>query len=284
MKQAPVFSVIVVCLNPGNKLQITLDSITSQTYADYEVIIKDGLSSDGTIESWEKSNQDARIKVYKEKDSGIYDAMNQAVAKAQGRFVYFLNCGDVLRDENVLARIHSAIEDSKDNFKDKTKDKTKDNPGLTILYGDILEMLTGEQVTSNPRLDRFGLYRNVPCHQACFYERELLSRHPFMLQYRVRADYEQFLWCALEEKAHLSYTALTVACYEGGGFSESKANRRLSDKEHKEIAGKYMSRGEILQYQIILWLTLAPIRSKMAQNKKTAALYNRIKKIIYNKR
>lgn len=269
MKKAPVFSVIVVCLNPGCKLKITLDSIASQTYADYEVIIKDGLSSDGAVEAWQNSNQDMRIRVYRERDNGIYDAMNQAAEKAQGRFVYFLNCGDRFRDENVLAKIHSAIED------------TKEKPGLKILYGNIMEMLTGEQVTSNPRLDRFGLYRNVPCHQACFYEKELLCRHPFIIRYRVRADYEQFLWCALEEKAHLEYMALTVACYEGGGFSETKANRRLSEKEHREIVHLYMSRGEILKYRLILWLTLAPIRSKMAQNKKTAALYNSFKRIIY---
>ncbi len=269
MKQAPVFSVIVVCLNPGSKLKITLDSITSQSYGDYEVIIKDGMSSDGFIEEWESNNHDERIKIHKEKDSGIYDAMNQAVTRAQGRFVYFLNCGDLFRDEDVLQNIYHVMED------------IKDNQGRQIIYGDIVEMLTGEQVASNPRLDRFGLYRNVPCHQACFYERELLYRHPFMLKYHVRADYEQFLWCAIKERANLTYVALTVACYEGGGFSESKANRRRSAKEHKEIVGQYMRAGEILRYQLILGLTLAPLRSKMAQSKRTAGFYHKIKKIIY---
>lgn len=269
MKPVPVFSIIVVCLNPGDKLRKTLDSITSQTYDDYEVIIKDGMSSDGIIETWESGNRDERIHIYREKDHGIYDAMNQAVTKAQGRFIYFLNCGDLFKDKNVLENIQK-------NIVNKSK-----NTDLQIIYGDILEVLTGQQVASNPRLDRFGLYRNVPCHQACFYERELLCRHPFLIKYKVRADYEQFLWCTLEEKAQLTYVPLTVACYEGGGFSETKANRRLSTKEHQDIVKQYMSKGELLKYRIILWLTLAPIRSKIAQNKKTAKIYNKIKSIIY---
>ena len=54
------FSIIVVCLNPGEKLNHTIDSILSQTYQDYEVIVKDGGSRDGSIEAM---REDVRIRV-----------------------------------------------------------------------------------------------------------------------------------------------------------------------------------------------------------------------------
>ncbi len=268
--QNPFFSIIVVCLNPGERLKKTLESIAIQTCEDYEVVIKDGLSSDGILEAWEKENTDSRIHIFRQKDSGIYDAMNQAVARAAGRFVYFLNCGDLFFDENVLANIQ--------------KEAHAEKPELQIIYGNISEILTGQMVASNPRLDRFGCYRNVPCHQACFYEKELLTKHPFVVRYRVRADYEQFLWCALEEQAQLTFVPLTIAYYEGGGFSETAENRRQSAIEHREIVKRYMGRAELLKYRTILLLTLAPLRTRMAQNAKTAAFYNKIKGALYKNR
>ena len=93
------FSVVVVCLNPGEKLNQTLGSILSQTYDDYEIVVKDGGSRDGSVEAM---REDPRIRLFREKDSGIYDAMNQAVAHWDGGFLMFLNWGDYFADEKVL--------------------------------------------------------------------------------------------------------------------------------------------------------------------------------------
>ena len=90
-----MFSIIVVCLNPGNKLKMTIDSIRMQTYDNYEIIVKDGMSEDGSVETLP---QDERIRLFQKQDKGIYDAMNQAAEHINGRYVYFLNCGDVFND------------------------------------------------------------------------------------------------------------------------------------------------------------------------------------------
>ena len=140
-------------------------------------------------------------------------------------------------------------------------------------------------VASNPHLDAFGCYRNVPCHQACFYDRRLLLVHPFEIGYRVRSDYEQFLWCffqkELRERVQFTYGEILIADYEGGGFSETRENREISTREHGEIVSKYMSRGQIRRYRAILWLTLAPWRTRLAQDRRTAGLYNGIKSLLY---
>ena len=87
----PFFSIIVVCLNPGEKLLQTLQSIQKQEFRDYEIVLKDGGSTDGSLQKLYPGQ--SGLLVVTKPDRGIYDAMNQAVEEAKGRFVFFLNCG-----------------------------------------------------------------------------------------------------------------------------------------------------------------------------------------------
>lgn len=262
------FSIVVVCLNAGERLKMTIESIRKQTCEDYEIIVKDGMSTDGSIEALP---QDERIHIFREKDKGIYDAMNQAVERVSGEYVYFLNCGDVFYDKNVLRKVKEQME-------------TENIEGRPcIFYGDIHEHLTGERVASNPSMDAFGCYRNVPCHQACFYAAELMREKKFEIEYKVRADYEHFLWCFFVGKARTVYMPLLIADYEGGGFSETKENRKRSAKEHTEIVGKYMSAGQVLKYRIIMIVTLSWFRTWLARNEVTAHVYNRVKRMLYGR-
>lgn len=266
------FSILIVCLNPGDKLKTTLDSVREQTYKNYEVIIKDGLSTDGSVEYAKEAAADfLALSIIEKQDAGIYDAMNQAVLAAHGKYIYFLNCGDILYDERVLENVHRLI---------------YENPFETgIYYGNIYERITGNIVASNPKLDAFGCYRNVPCHQACFYDRKLLMAHPFETKYRVRADYEQFLWCFftkdIQGGVSFVYGDILIADYEGGGFSETRRNRKISAIEHKEIVRKYMSAGDVWKYRMLMWVTFAPFRTWIARNPVTSGFYNGLKKIYY---
>lgn len=277
--KAVKFSIVVVCLNAGNKLRTTVESILKQSCGDYEIIVKDGMSSDGCLD---KLPEDGRIKIFAEKDSGIYDGMNQAADKAAGEYVYFLNCGDVFYDEEVLRRVKEEIE--KRRSRDAGEIEEERNGKKYIFYGDIYERLTEERVASNPAMDAFGCYRNVPCHQACFYGMGLMREKKFDVEYRVRADYEHFLWCFFKGKAETVYMPLLIADYEGGGFSETKENRRVSAAEHKEIVGKYMPFGLVLKYRAIMVLTLSGVRTWLARNRVTARVYNGVKRWVYERR
>lgn len=261
-----IFSILVVCLNAGSKLEQTITSIQAQDFTDYEIIVKDGGSTDGSLDFLK-----GQLRILQQKDSGIYDAMNQAAEAARGRYVYFLNCGDFFAERDVLSKIHSLI---------------LEKPAKHgIYYGNIFERLTGQCVPSNPSMDAFGCYRNVPCHQACFYQRELLLEHPFDSGLAVRADYEQFLACFFAgyrgEKVTFTYGEILVCNYEGGGFSETRENRKRSEREHRIAAERYMSKGQIRKYRFLLAVTLAPLRTWISHNEKTAGIYNAIKKRIY---
>ena len=93
------FSIVVVCLNPGEKLLKTVQSVLNQKYGNYEIVVKDGGSTDGSLE---QLPADSRIRVYTRPDSGIYDAMNQAMSYVTGQFVQFLNCGDLLHRRSMI--------------------------------------------------------------------------------------------------------------------------------------------------------------------------------------
>ena len=268
MKNWVTFSIIVVCLNAGDRLKKTVGSILAQSCGDYEIIVKDGLSADGCLDGLPEDAK-GRIRVFREGDTGLYDAMNQALRHVRGEFVYFLNCGDFFYDKDVLRRVKEQIE--------------KVEGSRYIFYGDIMEHLTGERVASNPSMDAFGCYRNVPCHQACFYQAELMEEKGFEVKYRVRADYEHFLWCFFKGKAKTVYMPFVIADYEGGGFSETKENRKVSATEHREIVEKYMSKGQVWKYRLILFFTLSRVRTWLAGNPATAHIYQSMKRRVYGK-
>ncbi len=273
--RTPMFSILMVSLNPGGKLVETMESVVRQSYRDYEVIVKDGGSEDGSLEALraylERQGCRDRVRILEQPDTGIYEGMNQATRAARGEYLYFLNCGDSFASDQALARAAAEIRSAGRELCSR------------IFYGDIYDALRGQVVASNPHMDDFACYRNVPCHQACIYHHSLFEERGYEPGYRVRADYEHFLWCYFRRDARPRYIPVTLASYEGGGFSETPENRRRSAWEHREITALYMSRGQRLKYRLILLATLAPLRTKMAESPVWSGFYNRCKKLLYRR-
>ena len=192
---------------------------------------------------------------------------------SENKSVYFLNCGDLFVNADVLKNIAASIDASK-----------KKGSKACIYYGDIFDALRSQTVASNPHIDDFACYRNVPCHQACIYHYSLFAERGYNPKYRVRADYEHFLWCYFKKDAQPEYIPVVIASYEGGGFSETTENRAKSAEEHKEITRIYMTRGQRFRFKAILLLTMAPLRTKMAESPKWSGLYNKCKKLLYGKK
>lgn len=278
------FSIITVSFNPGGKLKETLLSVARQTCTDYEVIVKDGGSTDGSTDflkaqsgkPYEENDLkiirevSARIHFFEGKDKGIYDAMNQAAAQAAGEFVLFLNCGDVLADDRVLERV-AAVIDSKQAAGQKR----------FVLYGDTLSEKTNVTIASAPKITGFTCYRNIPCHQSCFYSTELCREKPYDLQYKIRADYDHFLWCFYRGGAEFIHMDFSVSSYEGGGYSESRENIERDKQEHRQITSAYMGGAELFKYRAMMVLTLAPLRKRMAESKMFSGMYHWVKMVLY---
>lgn len=274
--RSPMFSILMVSLNPGDKLVETMKSVAKQTNTDYEVIVKDGGSRDGSLDALRSYLQGQelaeRVRILEQPDTGIYEGMNQAASAAGGEYYYFLNCGDALAAEQALEQAAQEI------------GRNMRQPPSRIFYGDIYDALREQVVASNPHMDDFACFRNVPCHQACLYHHSLFDERGYNPGYRVRADYEHFLWCYFRRDARPMYIPVTLAFYEGGGFSETPENRKRSAREHREITAQYMGKGQLMKYRLIMLVTLAPLRTRMSESPVWSGLYNKCKKLLYRGR
>ena len=287
--QKPFFSIVVVALNPGERLKETLDSIGNQTFQDYEVILKDGGSTDGSLEKLQQQgyfDNKKQIVIQQKKDKSIYDGMNQAVSFVKGRYVQFLNCGDYFYSDTVLEEVAEFIEAERRkrvqasvSNQEFSIDAVEQLPA--IFYGNQYNRQQNTTVYSAPEINDFTCYRNVPCHQVCFYDYRLFEKRAYDLKYKVRAQKEHFLYSIYKENAVGISMPVMVASYEGGGFSETKENRKRSAMEHKEINTKYLGKGKVFKYRCIMWLTLAPLRTMIAESPALSGGYNAIKNTIY---
>jgi glycosyltransferase involved in cell wall biosynthesis len=219
---SPLFSIVTVTLNAGDSLIKTARSVLSQDFTLFEYIVKDGLSSDGSIEAVQKSDG---IRVICRSDKGIYDAMNQALEDCRGEYICFMNAGDIFYQNNVLGRVASIIQS---------------NQGYSIFYGNVL---LEDKLKSHPkRLSSAFLYEGHICYQAVFVKRDLyLALNGFDTHYQIFAD-RDFLMRALWIRREKSLLLPFIICnYDMSGISAQSKYYNLKTKEYKEIQDKYFS-------------------------------------------
>ena len=270
--------IIIVSLNPGERLKETLNSVFSQTADIFKVIIKDGGSSDEALDTLEREGYfegHDNVAIIRKPDKSIYEGMNQAVDYViedvkqdhADKYCMFLNCGDTFHDENVLKTVAPYL-------------KVYDRPH--IIYGDQYNLIQKSIVSSAPEINEFTLFRNVPCHQVCFYSLSLFTDRAYDVKYTVRADYEHFLYSWYERKAVCEHIKVIISDYEGGGYSETAENKKRSVAQHREITERYMG-DRALKYRLIMLLTLAPLRTRMAESPVMSRAYNSIKSVVYKR-
>lgn len=199
-----LFSIISVSYNCKDYVDLTLSSLLNQSYNDYELIIIDGKSTDGTLDEINKyKNKFANIKIVSEEDSGIYDAMNKGVRYASGKYVFFLNFGDAFFDNNLLENVASKMRSNKD-----------------VYYGDIERQGTIIKQEGRFNLFNFVYQEGMVCHQSIFVRRTLLEKHPFDLKHKICADRDFFIKI-LKDNCSVEYIGLTICHYDDAGESSN---------------------------------------------------------------
>jgi glycosyltransferase involved in cell wall biosynthesis len=214
---SPLISIITVELNVKDTIESTLLSIKKQSFSDYEFIVLDGCSTDGTLDILIKHQKSLDCWI-SEPDEGIYDAMNKGIKMAKGDWIIFMNAGDVFFDKNTLEKI------------------------VKYLDGDVVY---GDHATYNHDPDKYecasvknrSYKRNIPfCHQSVFFRRELLQKFPFDLKYRIASDYDQYLRIK-NSGAKIKYIPKTVSKVLDGGVSSR--SRLVIIHEYFDITKKY---------------------------------------------
>ena len=243
----PFFSIIVVCLNAQETVAKTIESVLQQDFEDYEIVVKDGMSKDDTLKCVPQSE---KIKVYEKPDKSIYDAMNQGIEYANGRYVCFLNCGDVFKTADVLKNIY---------------DTAKCASEESVIYGNYSRK--GVLFKQPSKISPFYLYRTPLCHQTMFIAKRLFEINGlYNTEYKILADYEHTL-CDYFKKAEFVYCNCIVCDYMGEGVSESEKGKIIKANERKEIINKYFSKKQKVMFELKLKLSFKKLRQKMISDR-----------------
>lgn len=162
MADGPFFSIVTVTYEDAWALIKTARSVFEQSFEDFEFIIVDGDSGDGSkelIEFWK--TQGLATKTISEKDSGVYNAMNKALSLCSGQYVCYLNANDVFAHTDVLSRVHAVL--------------SKDSLDGVIGWGELNQQFQAIWARDEAvKLSSLGF-----CHQALFVRRDVLEQYPF---------------------------------------------------------------------------------------------------------
>jgi glycosyltransferase involved in cell wall biosynthesis len=210
-------SIVVVSLNTKKDTVNTINSILLQSYKNYEILVIDGKSNDGTVEFLRKNSN--KINFISKKDKGIYDAMNKGSHLASGEWIMFLNSGDIFYNNKVLSNIFKKTIEKKD-----------------IIYGDTLvkykdiNYFAFSSIFSNKTI--FMPF----CHQSAIVKTDIVKKNKFSLEYKCSSDFDFFLKCFSRKKIFY-YSNLTIAAVLAKGLSDNSRQRVYS--ENIEILKKY---------------------------------------------
>ena len=224
MKATTDFKITVITINYNNLkgLQRTIPSVLSQSYTNYEYIVIDGGSTDGSKEYIE-SQQQAISYWVSEKDKGVYNAMNKAIHSAHGEYCIFMNSGDHFFATQSLEKAAAEL-DGTDYCTGKT----------IIMEEENLFLCTPPQTMTF----RFAKDR-VLQHQSTFIKTQLLKDQPYDENLRIVSDWAHFFesWCLKK----CSYKALNtiVSVYYTDGLSS--VNKQLLKEERKEVLAHLLS-------------------------------------------
>lgn len=239
----PFFSIITVSFNAEKHIKETVVSTLEQDFDDFEIIIKDGLSKDATLE---QIPGDPRIKVYSCADTGIYNAMNQAVGYSTGKYLIFMNCGDIFNSSDVLSKVHDFIVSG--NIKE----------GIVIGDCHSKDMYKYQ----NGCTKRFKQYRcSGFVHQSMFFSKEVFEKlGSYDESYKVYADFELFMR-TYDSGMGIYYIQYPICNYMGGGFSAQKDTKKLLDEDKKRIRKKYFTLFERIKYFTMFHATFPALRN-----------------------
>ena len=263
-------SIITINYNNAAGLKKTLDSVAVQTYTDFEHIIVDGASSDGSVDiirEYEK-NLTSRLKWLSEKDTGIYNAMNKGIKMATGEYLLFLNSGDYLVDKSVIEKVfaNDCVADilcARCNVSDNGKVVWTSNPPENVTFG--------------------TLYTVGLAHQSTFIRKSLFEQYGYYDEsYRYNADIEFWYRSIIEHNASTQKIDVITTDYNLDGISSTENQTEKYKSEKERILAPYKSFCqdyddmiiERAKYVSISWVLNRPILMKLLD------IYRRILKHI----
>lgn len=232
------FSIITINFNDVHGLRKTIESVKKQKYKDFEFIVVDANSTDGSAELI-KSETKIIDKFLIEDDKGRYDGMNKGINLAEGSYLIFLNSGDSFINEDVLLNANQYISDQ------------------LLVYGDIIALDEKTQdrlhvAFPNHMVDpNFFLSYSLP-HQATFFHALLFKRFGLYDEsFKIYGDLDFYLKL-ITNKISPQHIPLIVSEYNMSGISANDKYLLERNIEKSSIFEKYISYPPIHFFTIVL--------------------------------
>ena len=259
------YSIITVNYNNKEGLRNTIESVIHQTYRDFEFIVIDGGSTDGSAEVLKE--YDSQITYWvSEKDKGIYNAMNKGIAKATGEYLNFMNSGDCFYANDILEKVSNYHYNS-DFIVGKD-------------YHYNTETSQGHASIQPPRTTMIHFFVATLDHQSSFIKRELFEDSLYDENYRLVSDWIFFTEKIVKEQKQVQFIPDIVCRREEGGLSEQQwENNR---KEINIYLHQFLPQGVYEDYETLAKLdktSLYRLFDILESNKKRRLLITCIKLI-----
>lgn len=224
-------SIITINYNNKQGLVQTISSVRAQATRDFEYIVIDGGSTDGSVDVI-KENEDIIDYWVSERDHGIYEAMNKGVKAAIGEFLQFLNSGDCLNSIDIIKLVSPHLTDKIDLLSGYTVRSTSDGRHLR------------EKAGSPDFMTVTSMFEAPLSHAGSFIRRSLLVKRPYDEQFKIVSDWKFFMEASLFDNIRYQHIDLDIAVFDSSGISSCASDRHQMERKMvlDEILPKYLSR------------------------------------------
>lgn len=221
-----ILSIITINRNNATGLEKTMRSVAAQIGRDFEYVVIDGASTDGSVEvirSFESSLGE-RLKWISEPDKGIYNAMNKGIGKASGDYLQFLNSGDSMVSDDVTIRM---------------TDLLKGNGYPSIIYGNMLKDMPGGRVLrdrcfAGQNISFLGFYTGTLNHSPAYIKRSLFDKYGMYDEtLKIVSDWKWYLQAIILGEERPVYADIDVTLFDLNGISET--NKELDRAEREQV-------------------------------------------------
>ena len=247
-------SVVIATLNCKNDIEQDLEqaicSFANQDYKNKELIIIDGMSTDGTLSLIEKY-KDVISRSVSEKDNGIYDAYNKGVQFASGDYVVFLGADDSFYNNTILGKVAEWI--SEENMPDLLS--------TSIYYIDKGWAYIEKRSVLHGWEEGLKNKRPMVPHQGLYAKRELLLEHPFDTRYEICADLDFYAYCCSKNK-RIVYKDRVTAYFSRLGISSR--NELKTKKEEQKVLSTF---GKTIKYNMAVCIRKTKLRKWIASHR-----------------
>lgn len=261
-------TIITINYNNATGLKKTIESVFAQTYKDFQYIIIDGASTDGSVELIEsmKTNytivETSRVvtvetnrvmtvetsrdlSLLSEPDTGIYNAMNKGILMAKGEYIHFLNSGDWLVDERVVEDMLNEVYSEEVLDKNKLIEQTKESitersrsEGPDIFVGNVIKVRQDGKRKyvkhDNTNISLLTFYRGTIQHTSAYIKRSLFDKYGLYDEnLKIVSDWKWYLQVAGLNKADVRFTDRYVSCFDMHGISST--NLKLDKAERRQV-------------------------------------------------